>query len=70
MRACFLGQNVCALGFGVAIVQTPPLQEPSEPEPKAWVAPSPGECPLENLMARDLGRQHIRIDIRPQGWKL
>jgi hypothetical protein len=25
MRACFLGQNVCALGFGVATLQTPPL---------------------------------------------
>jgi hypothetical protein len=31
MRACFLGQNVCALGFGVAILQTPPLA-PAEPE--------------------------------------
>jgi hypothetical protein len=29
MRACFLGQNVCALGFGVATLQTPPLM--SEP---------------------------------------
>ena len=27
MRACFLGQNVCALGYGVAMVQTPPLVE-------------------------------------------
>ncbi len=25
MRACFLGQNICALGFGVATLQTPPL---------------------------------------------
>lgn len=25
MRACFLGQNICALGFGVAMLQTPPL---------------------------------------------
>jgi hypothetical protein len=30
MRACFLGQNVCALGFGVATLQTPPLM--SEPD--------------------------------------
>jgi hypothetical protein len=29
MRACFLGQNICALGFGVATLQTPPLM--SEP---------------------------------------
>ena len=70
MRACFLGQNICALGFGVAIIQTPPLQEPSEPDPGARVAPSPGECPVENPMARDLRRQYVCIDIRPQGWKL
>lgn len=25
MRACFLGQSVTALGFGVATLQTPPL---------------------------------------------
>jgi len=25
MRACFLGQNICTLGFGVAILQTPPM---------------------------------------------
>ena len=29
MRACFLGQNVCALGFGVATLQIPPVM----PEP-------------------------------------
>ena len=32
MRACFLGQNVTALGFGVALLQTPPLPEPKKPE--------------------------------------
>jgi len=31
MRACFLGQNICALGFGVAMLQTRPLSE--EPHP-------------------------------------
>jgi hypothetical protein len=25
MRACFLGQNICALGFGVATLQMPPV---------------------------------------------
>jgi hypothetical protein len=47
MRACFLGQNVTALGFGVAMLQTPPMAaEPplenqwrshpqAEPQPKA-----------------------------------
>lgn len=42
MRACFLGQNVTALGFGVAMLQTPPpAAEPplenqwrSHPEPE------------------------------------
>ena len=32
MRACFLGQNICALGYGVATLQAPPLvmDEPAE----------------------------------------
>jgi len=41
MRACFLGQNVCALGFGVATLQTPPLmyeQGGQEPGPAARFA--------------------------------
>ncbi len=25
MRACFLGQNICALGFGVATLQMTPV---------------------------------------------
>jgi hypothetical protein len=32
MRACFLGQNVCALGYGVATLQTPPLQDEDAPQ--------------------------------------
>jgi len=38
MRACFLGQNICALGFGVATLQMPPLMadeqtgKPVEPD--------------------------------------
>jgi hypothetical protein len=42
MRACFLGQNICALGYGVATLQAPPLvmDEPAE-EPLA--APTVGE---------------------------
>jgi hypothetical protein len=37
MRACFLGQNICALGFGVATLQAPPLvmDEPAEETPAA-----------------------------------
>jgi hypothetical protein len=41
MRACFLGQNVTALGFGVAILQIPPPAEPHLENPAA-------EPPLEN----------------------
>ena len=38
MRACFLGRNVCALGFGVAMVQSLPLEEdPHSREPDAAV---------------------------------
>jgi hypothetical protein len=33
MRACFLGQNICGLGFGVATLHTPPLvMDHSTPE--------------------------------------
>jgi hypothetical protein len=40
MRACFLGQNVCALGFGVATLQTPPmLTEPAQPDGPPGIVP-------------------------------
>ena len=41
MRACFLGQNICALGYGVATLQAPPLvmDEPAK-EP---LVPAAGE---------------------------
>ena len=35
MRACFLGQNVCALGYGVATLQSPPLLDEETGEPPA-----------------------------------
>ena len=38
MRACFMGQNISALGNGIAILQTPPL--PPEPVNDAG-APQP-----------------------------
>jgi hypothetical protein len=34
MRACFLRQNVCALGYGVATLQTPPLQDEDSGQPQ------------------------------------
>jgi hypothetical protein len=60
MRACFLGQNVCALGYGVAMVQTPPLT-PADQKPDS-VTPVPSEMdpkdfiPLPNRMFEDLWR--------------
>jgi hypothetical protein len=35
MRAGFLGQNICALGFGIATLQAPRLvmDQPAEEEP-------------------------------------
>lgn len=41
MRACFLGQNVCALGFGVATLQTPPMMA----EPASNLDPMTGIVP-------------------------
>jgi hypothetical protein len=35
MRACFLGQNVCALGYGVTVLQTPPITTETEDEKSA-----------------------------------
>ena len=46
MRACFLGQNICALGFGVATLQTPPLlidEQTGKPGEKPVTANSGGE---------------------------
>jgi hypothetical protein len=59
MRACFLGENVCALGFGVAIVQTPPLHEPESGEPPVSF---PADLLTENQMAREWQRRHEMID--------
>ena len=43
MRACFLGQSVCALGYGVAMIQTMPAEEKAHPEavPAAEPPPAP-----------------------------
>jgi len=41
MRACFLGQNICNLGYGVATLQAPRL-EMDEPAGKL----SQGEKPV------------------------
>lgn len=46
MRACFLGQNICALGYGVAMLQTPPLP-PGEPPVDEMAANRPWDRPAE-----------------------
>ena len=60
MRACFLGQNICALGYGVAMVQTPPLDEPP-PLESASPAPDPRTQPdrIENPMLKELKRHWV-----------
>jgi hypothetical protein len=65
MRACFLGQNVCALGFGVATLQTPPLMyEPNgqEPDPAAKFA---GEV-MPTRAGHDISTRHV-IDAPSAG---
>jgi len=55
MRACFLGQNVCALGYGVATLQIPPLTIDDESVAKAGETPQPdpllGVKPVKRLAA-------------------
>ena len=45
MRACFLGKNVTALGYGVAMLQTPPLA--AEPLENQWQGQPEPERPLK-----------------------
>jgi hypothetical protein len=65
MRACFLGQNVCALGFGVAMVQTQPC-EPEQPvdqplEAEGGGTPPHDENPMPNPMVRELRRRLLPL---------
>ena len=61
MRACFLGQNVCALGFGVAMVQSPPLDEAADPPAEDKPEIPEAETIPENRMIRDLRRRHVQF---------
>jgi hypothetical protein len=68
MRACFLGQNVCALGFGVAMVQSPPLDEAADAQAedirgKNGPEIPPSQISPENRMVRDLKRRDA-----PDNW--
>ena len=45
MRACFLGQNICSLGFGIATLQAPPLvmDTPVQPSDRQTVKSGPDQ---------------------------
>jgi hypothetical protein len=50
MRACFLGPNICALGFGVATLQAPRLvmdPQTGNPEPANHNEAGENRAPLE-----------------------
>jgi len=66
MRACFLGQNVCALDFGVAMVQSPPMDKAAAQAEDKPEIPPPGTVP-ENRMVRDLRRRDYLI-TGPNNW--
>jgi hypothetical protein len=55
MRACFLGQNICGLGFGVATLRTPPLvmDQPAPETPPEFVPES------EPSVAASTINQHV-----------
>jgi hypothetical protein len=64
MRACFLGQNVCALGYGVAMVQTlPETPDPGRPDSEEKKGPPP--APTPNRMFAELRRQLPNVNGRP-----
>lgn len=60
MRACFLGQNICALGFGVATLQTPrqpvdeqtdkPVDEPARDQNSTPLPPPPSPPVVHNTV--------------------
>jgi hypothetical protein len=63
MRACFLGQTVCALGYGVAMLQALPPEEKPHPDdgppgewPKGPLA-GPPKVPIPNRMFEAFKRQ-------------
>lgn len=50
MRACFLGQNICALGNGVAIVRGPMPSEQVMPKDRDGI---PKQTPAEDSVSVD-----------------
>ena len=61
MRACFLGQSVTALGFGVATLQTPRLvldEETGKP------VEDHADRPSQAVQRQDLGAELVRRALR------
>jgi len=56
MRACFLGQNICGLGYGVATLRTPPLVM-DQPAPE-----TPAESAPRSLTASTID-QHVSLPV-------
>jgi hypothetical protein len=54
MRACFLGQNICGLGFGVATLNAPPL-----------VMDHPAPESIESVAVAAIGRHVGPKDVSP-----
>jgi hypothetical protein len=69
MRACFLGQNICALGYGVATLQAPPLVMDTPVTSRA-----PGDIPVSRESADDTGLlsqepRPVANPPRPDAWQ-
>ena len=73
MRACFLGQNICALGNGIAIVQTTPIKgwPPKKKERRAAankaLKPVNSQEPIAGSGTLKVRRLAIRQQRRPCG---
>jgi hypothetical protein len=65
MRACFLGQNICNLGYGVATLQAPRLMmdQPARrlPEAEKHVSPDPSMGILDAIGSRPVANPQ-RLD--------
>ena len=56
MRACFLGQNICGLGYGVATLRTPPLVM-DQPVPEMLAESAP------NALTGSTVDQHVSLPV-------
>jgi hypothetical protein len=54
MRACFLGQTVCALGYGIATLQLPPPSENGSAKTQSLGAVEDQSVPPPKIDVSDL----------------